>query len=155
MRGRGVLVHCLSRLGAAATVLAAKVPRRDRVFTEWAVELGEAVHHLDRVMSHSFNCRRSSLARLRTKVSPERSPDGEGDCRKIAISLTIGVLSVNACFRQQSICAEIGWIASHGSFNLGETEQKLEGIASCGGRRDSTRIHTVNQSHNLFVMEVT
>ena len=51
---RGVLVHCPSRLGAAATVLAAKLPCGDGVFTKWALELGEAVHHFDGVMSHSF-----------------------------------------------------------------------------------------------------
>jgi hypothetical protein len=51
-----------SRLGAAATVLAAKIPRRDEVFTEWAIECGKAVHQFDGVMSHTFNCRRSTLA---------------------------------------------------------------------------------------------
>ena len=63
----GMLVHCPSRLGAAATVLAAEISCRDRVFTKGAVELGEAVHHLDRVISHSFNCRRFSLAFLELK----------------------------------------------------------------------------------------
>jgi hypothetical protein len=59
MRRRGMLVHCPSRLGAAATVLAAEIPCGDGVFTEWALERGKTVHHFDRVMSHSFNCRRS------------------------------------------------------------------------------------------------
>lgn len=49
----GMLVHCPSRLCAAATVLAAKISRRDGVCTKWAIEFGEAVHHLNRVMSHS------------------------------------------------------------------------------------------------------
>jgi hypothetical protein len=56
-----VLVHCPSCLGAAATVLAAKIPRGDEVFTKSALERAKAVHPLDGVMSHSFNCRRSSL----------------------------------------------------------------------------------------------
>ena len=51
---RGVLVHCPSRLGAAATVPATKLPRGDGVLTKWAVELGEAVHHLDGVMSQQL-----------------------------------------------------------------------------------------------------
>ena len=50
----GMLVHCPSCLGAAATVLAAKLPRGDGVLADEAVELGEAAHHLDGVMSHSF-----------------------------------------------------------------------------------------------------
>jgi hypothetical protein len=58
---RGVLVHCPSCLGAAATILAAEHPRGDGMLTKWAVELGEAVHQLDGVMSHRLNCRRSSL----------------------------------------------------------------------------------------------
>ena len=61
MCSRGMLVHCFSRLGAAATVLTAKLLRGDGVFTEWALERGKTVHHFDGVMSHSFNCRRSSL----------------------------------------------------------------------------------------------
>ena len=61
MCSRGMLVHCPSRLGAAATVLTAELLCGDGVFTKWALEYGKAVHHLDGVMSHSFNCRRSSL----------------------------------------------------------------------------------------------
>jgi hypothetical protein len=34
--------------------LAAELPCGDGVFTEWALERGEAVHHFDGVMSHSF-----------------------------------------------------------------------------------------------------
>jgi hypothetical protein len=53
MRSRGVLVHCPSRLGAAATVLAVELPCGDGVFAEWALENGKAIHHFDAVMSHS------------------------------------------------------------------------------------------------------
>jgi hypothetical protein len=56
MSSRSVLVHHLSRLGAAAAVLAAELPCSDRVFTKRALECCKAVHHLDGVMSHSFNC---------------------------------------------------------------------------------------------------
>jgi hypothetical protein len=51
----GVVVHCLSRLGAATAVLAAKLPCRDRVFATYTLECAKAVHHFDRVMSHSFS----------------------------------------------------------------------------------------------------
>jgi hypothetical protein len=51
--GRGVIVHCFSRLGAAVAVLTAKLPCSERVFTQWALELAKAVHHFDGVMSHS------------------------------------------------------------------------------------------------------
>ena len=57
---RGMLVHRSSRLGAAATVLAAEIPCGDGVFTEWAFEHGKAAHLFYDVMSHSFNYRRSS-----------------------------------------------------------------------------------------------
>jgi hypothetical protein len=57
---RRMLIHSPSCLGATATVLTAEIPGGDGMFTERAVELGEAVHHFDRVMSHSFNCRRFS-----------------------------------------------------------------------------------------------
>jgi hypothetical protein len=60
--GRGMLVHCLSRLGAAVTVLTAKLLCGDGVFTEWALERGKTVNHFDGVMSHSFNCKRSLYA---------------------------------------------------------------------------------------------
>ncbi len=55
-----MLVHCPSCLGAAATILTAEIPRVDRVFTEWAFKHGKAAHLFYDVMSHSFNCRRSS-----------------------------------------------------------------------------------------------
>ena len=61
MGNRSMLVHCPCGLGPAATVLTAKLPRGDGVFTEWALEHGKTVNHFDGVMSHSFNCRRSSL----------------------------------------------------------------------------------------------
>jgi hypothetical protein len=60
MCSRGVLVHCPSRLGAAAAVLAAKLQCSDGVFTKWALKGDKAVHHFDGVMSHSFNCSRLS-----------------------------------------------------------------------------------------------
>jgi hypothetical protein len=56
MCGRGVLVHCPGRLGAAATVPAAELPRCDGVLAKWALERGKAVHYFDGVMSHTFNC---------------------------------------------------------------------------------------------------
>jgi hypothetical protein len=58
---RGVLVHCPSRLGAAATVLAAEISCGDGVSTKRALEHAKAIHLFDDVMSHSFNCRRSPL----------------------------------------------------------------------------------------------
>jgi hypothetical protein len=58
----GVLVHCPSRLGSAPTVLSVELHCCDGMFAKRALELGEAAHHFDGVMSHSFNCRRSSLA---------------------------------------------------------------------------------------------
>ena len=62
MCSRGVLVHRPSRLGAAVAILAAEIPCGDEVFAKSALERAKAAHHLDGVMSHSFNCRRSSLA---------------------------------------------------------------------------------------------
>jgi hypothetical protein len=56
----GVLVHYLSRLGAAAAVLAAELLCGDGVFTKRALERGKATHRFDSVMSHSLNCKRSS-----------------------------------------------------------------------------------------------
>ena len=50
-----MLVHCPSRLGAAAAVSAAEFRRGDGVFATLARERDQAVHHLDGVMSHSFN----------------------------------------------------------------------------------------------------
>jgi hypothetical protein len=55
MCSRGVLVHCLSRLGAATTVLAAKLPSRNRVFAECTLECAKAIHYFDRIMSHTFS----------------------------------------------------------------------------------------------------
>jgi hypothetical protein len=60
MCGRGVLIHCLSRLGAAAAVLAAELQRGDRGFTTWACERDQAVDRFDGVMSHAFKCSRLS-----------------------------------------------------------------------------------------------
>jgi hypothetical protein len=58
MCSRGVRVHCPSRLGAAAAVLAAELPCGDGVFTKWTLERTKAIHHFDGVISHSFKCSR-------------------------------------------------------------------------------------------------
>jgi hypothetical protein len=60
MGARNVLVHCLSRLGAAAAVLTAELQGGDGVFTVLARERGQAAHCFYGVMSHSFNCSRFS-----------------------------------------------------------------------------------------------
>jgi len=60
MCGLGVLVHHPSRLRAAATIQAAKIPGGDRVFATHALECTKAFHYCDGVMSHSFKCIRSS-----------------------------------------------------------------------------------------------
>ena len=76
MCSRGVLVHCPSRLGAAAAVLAAELPCGDGVLTKWALEPGKAVHHFDSVMSHSLNC--SCLSRYDSELklpSPALDPE--------------------------------------------------------------------------------
>jgi hypothetical protein len=52
----GVLVHCPCCLSTAATVQTAELPGGNGVFAEWALEHRKAVHHLDGVMSHNFNC---------------------------------------------------------------------------------------------------
>jgi hypothetical protein len=54
MCSRGVFVHCPSCLGSAAAVLSAEVHCRDGVFATLACERGQAIHHFDGVMSHSF-----------------------------------------------------------------------------------------------------
>ena len=60
MCSQGMVVHCPSCLGAAATLLAAELTCVDGVSTEWAFENRKAVHRDDRVMSQCFNCRLSS-----------------------------------------------------------------------------------------------
>ena len=60
MGPRNVLVHCLSRLGAAAAVLTAELQGGDGVFAVLARERGQAAHCFYGVMSHSFNCSRFS-----------------------------------------------------------------------------------------------
>jgi hypothetical protein len=57
---RGVLVHCLSRLGAEASILTTELQCRDGVLATWACERRHAVHRLDGVMSHRFKCSRLS-----------------------------------------------------------------------------------------------
>jgi hypothetical protein len=73
----GVVVHSLSRLGAATAVLAAKLSCRDGVFATYALEYAIGVHHFDRVMSHSFSlvacpCYRSALKFTPALVTPEK-----------------------------------------------------------------------------------
>lgn len=58
MCSRGVLVHCPSRLGATAAVLAAELLCGDRVFAKGALERSKAIDHFDGVISHSFKCSR-------------------------------------------------------------------------------------------------
>jgi hypothetical protein len=55
-----VLVHCPSRLGTTAAVLAAKLLRGDGVFAKWAFERRKTVYHFDGVISHSFKGSRLS-----------------------------------------------------------------------------------------------
>jgi len=55
MLSRGVLIHCLGRLGAAVAVLAAELLCGDGVLAERALEQAKAVHHFDGVMSHIFS----------------------------------------------------------------------------------------------------
>ena len=69
MFGRGVLVHCPSRLGAAVAVQAAEIPCGEGVFTKLALERAKAVHHFDGVMSHNSNCRLSSLCNSELKTT--------------------------------------------------------------------------------------
>jgi len=55
MLSRGVLIHCLRRLGAAVAVLAAELLCGDGVFAKRALEQAKPVHHFDGVMSHTFS----------------------------------------------------------------------------------------------------
>jgi hypothetical protein len=75
MCSRGVLVHCPSRLGAAVAVQAAEIPCGEGFLTKSAREHAKAVHHCDGVMSHSYNCRSSSLydPELKTTARHERN----------------------------------------------------------------------------------
>ena len=61
MCSRGVLLPCPSRLDAAVAVQTAEIPCGEGVFTKLALERAKAVHHFDRVMSHSFSCRPLSM----------------------------------------------------------------------------------------------
>jgi len=70
MCSRSVLVHCLSRLGAAAAVLAAELLGGHRVLTKWAPERGKAIDRFDGVMSHSLNCRRLPRHDFELKSQP-------------------------------------------------------------------------------------
>jgi len=80
---RGVLVHCPSRLGAAVAVQAAEIPCGEGVFTKLALERAKAVHHLDGVMSHSFNCRLSSLCDPELKNTARHEKNG----RRLALMI--------------------------------------------------------------------
>jgi hypothetical protein len=55
MSKSGVLVHCPSRLSAAATLLVGELQCGHGVLTDWAPEDGKAIHHFDAVVSHTFN----------------------------------------------------------------------------------------------------
>ena len=83
MCSRGMLVHCSSCLSAAATVLAAKIPCGDGVFTTLALERAKAVHHFDGVMSHSINCSPSSLYDPELKTTPRHERNG----RRLALMI--------------------------------------------------------------------
>jgi hypothetical protein len=85
MCGRGVFVHCPSCLGSAAAVLSAEVHCRDGVFATLACERGQAIHHFDGVMSHSF------------KSSPLSGYDSEPKL----LRLGIGIQPV--CQRRESV----------------------------------------------------
>ena len=50
-----MLVHCLSRLGAAVTILTTKRPCRNGVFAEYTLEHAKPVHQFDCVISHNFS----------------------------------------------------------------------------------------------------
>ena len=83
MRSRGVLVHCPSRLGATVALQAAEISRSDGLFTKSASEHAKAVHHLDGVMSHSFNCRLSSLCDPELKNTARHEKNG----RRLALMI--------------------------------------------------------------------
>jgi hypothetical protein len=73
MCSRGMFVHRPCRLGAAVAILTAELSCGDQVLAEWALERRKAIHHLDAVMSHIFNCSLVSgqpRALLGTKVTP-------------------------------------------------------------------------------------
>jgi hypothetical protein len=67
MCASGVLVHCPSRLGAAVPVVAAEIPRRDRMLTKWTLERAKTIHHCDRVISHTFKGSRISRCEFEPK----------------------------------------------------------------------------------------
>jgi hypothetical protein len=69
MGNRGVLVHCLSRLGPAVAVLTVKLARGEGVFTKWTLEPAKAVHHCDGVMSHSLDSSRLAWHDFELKLS--------------------------------------------------------------------------------------
>jgi hypothetical protein len=56
MCGSGVLVHGLSRLGAAVAVRATEFLFSDRMLAQWTLKRGKAVQGCDGVISHNFNC---------------------------------------------------------------------------------------------------
>ena len=68
MCSRGVLIHCPSRLGATAAVLATELQGSDAVFATLARERDQAVGHFDGVMSHSFKCSRLSRCDAEPKL---------------------------------------------------------------------------------------
>jgi len=68
MCSRGVFVHCPSCLGSAAAVLSAEVHCHDGVFATLACERGQAIHHFDGVMSHSFKSSPLSVTSAEPKL---------------------------------------------------------------------------------------
>jgi hypothetical protein len=76
MCGRGVLVHCPSRLGAAVPVMTAEITRGDRVLTKWTLERAKTVHHCDGVISHTFKCSRISRVTANQSYPPHLSGAG-------------------------------------------------------------------------------
>jgi hypothetical protein len=75
MCSRGMFVHRPCRLSAAVAILTAELSCGDKVLAEWALERRKAIHHLNAVMSHIFNCSLVSgqpRTLLGTKVTPRQ-----------------------------------------------------------------------------------
>jgi|HubBroStandDraft_1064217.scaffolds.fasta_scaffold06724_9 hypothetical protein len=75
----GMLIHCPSRLGTTVSVLDDEIPCGDGVFAKRALERAKAVHHFDDVMSHNFNCRRSSVYDTELKLPFTTRHERAGD----------------------------------------------------------------------------
>lgn len=88
MCSRSVLVHCLSRLGAAIAVLAAELLCGDGVFTKWTLERAKPVHHFDGVMSHSFKCSRLFRYDSELKLPSLVTSENRDDPRSVTLQLS-------------------------------------------------------------------